>query len=390
MVDYGVTPTGFVKKPLDVIKTEKEEKLRADLGDTLNLLPSSVFGAIVGIEADREAEIWDLLEAVYNSQYPHSATGQSQDNVCAITGTLRKPATKSTATIRCNLNAGVTLPIGRVVSQGEGSDVRFVSTAAATNARESDANIDIAFEAEETGPIAAISGTLTHIETPVSGWNSATNPLDAAVGRNRQNDTELRVYREQQLHVTGKASLDAVISAVGAIKDVESVTGFENDTDEIDADGMPPHSIEILVTGGTTQDIVDAIWASKGGGIATAGSSSGTALDRNGDPHTVKFTRPGSANVYAIVDITTDPATWPSDGVAQIKAALVTHGDNLGIGGDVIQSALYENVFAVSGVVDVTRIWIGVANPPTAPSNIVITSRQRADFDTSRIVVNVS
>jgi len=389
MVDYGVTSTGFVKKPLDVIKTEIEEVLRSKFGETVNLLPTSVFGQIVGIASDREADIWDILEDVYASQYPLGAEGQSLDSICSITGVRRLQATKSTVTLSCNLNAGVTLPIGRVVSQGEGSDVRFATIAEVTNSGGSPDDIDVEAESEETGPIAATSGTLTHIETPVTGWNSATNALDADPGRDIESHAALRARREQQLRITGKAALDSIIAEVGDVDGVAAVTGFENDTDAADGNGMPPHSIEILVSGGDDQDIIDAIWRAKGGGIQAHGTESGTAVDSIGGTHTVKFSRPDEIDIYVDVEIETDD-DYPSDGDDQIKVAVAAKGDGLGVDGDVVASALYGSVHGVSGVVEITKLWISTTNPPTGDATVTITSRQVAVFDTSRITVTSS
>ncbi len=386
MVDYGVTDTGFVRKPIDIIKGELEASLRAKLGDTLNLLPSSVFGQLIGIVSDREADVWELLEDVYASQYPSGARGQSLDNLCSLTGVRRDQATKSTVTLTCNLDDGVTLSEGRVVSQGEGSDVRFVTTAEVTNSTGAAADVYIEAEAAETGPLVAAAGTLTHIETPATGWNSVTNALDATVGRARQTDTSLLVEREQQLRITGKAALDAVVAEVGDVADVSAVTGFENDTDYTNGDGMPPKSIEILVMGGADQDIVDAIWASKGGGIATHGTESGTAIDVGGGSHTVSFSRPVEVDVWVDVEVTVDE-DYPDNGDDQVKAAIAAWGGDLAIGDDVITAAMYAAVFQVSGVVDITKFWISTSDPPVGGDNITITTRQRAVFDTSRIAV---
>jgi hypothetical protein len=43
---YGVTPAGFVPKPLAVIQAELQDDLRATFGAGINLSASSVFGQI--------------------------------------------------------------------------------------------------------------------------------------------------------------------------------------------------------------------------------------------------------------------------------------------------------------------------------------------------------
>jgi uncharacterized phage protein gp47/JayE len=386
---FGLTDTGFAAKPLDTIKEEIEQAIRARLGDTVNLLATSVLGNLVGILADREHEIWELLEDVYASQYPSGATGQSADNVASYTGVRRLAATKSSVTLSVSIDPGVTLPTGRVVSQGAGSDVRFVTTEAIRNRASSAALLHVAAEAEETGPVVAVAGTLTHIETPVTGWNAVTNALDADPGRHLETDTALLLRREQLLRADGAAALDAIVAAVLGVPGVATAQGFQNVTDIADSGGLPPHSVEILAVGGEEQDVVNAIFDAIAAGITPHGSQSGTATDLNGGKHTIGFTRPSEVNVWVVVNVTTD-AEYPADGSDLIKAALVAHGNGLGLGADVVQSALYKQVFSVSGVVDVTRLWIGTSYPPSNEANIKIAARELSAWDTRQITVNAA
>lgn len=385
MTTYGVTSTGFVRKPVDVILEEIETRLKTLLGDNLNLLPTSIFGQIIGVFADRESEIWQLHQELYASQYPNSATGQALDNLCALTGVQRLQASKSTVTLRCGLDAGVTLPVGRIVSQGAGSTVRFVTTAAVTSVGAG--TYDVAAECEVTGPIAALANTLTTIETPVTGWLAVTNLLDAVPGRDRETDVDLRIRRETSLTSGGSATTSAIRADVLAVDDVTSCTVYENTTQYTDADGVPRNSIEVVVTGGTTADVAEAIYGAVSAGVGTHGTTTTTVTDSEGFTKTVKFTRPVTVNIYVAITISVDVDLYPVDGDTQIKAAIVAHGDALGVGGDVVTSALYPRIFAVPGVLDVSEILVGTVNPPVASANIAIGSRQLSDFDTSRITI---
>lgn len=92
---FGLSMNGLEVKRLADIKPEIEGVLRQRLGNSINLLPETVFGQIVGIFSDREAEIWELVEDVYHSQFPDDAEGASLDNAVAFTGIKRLEATKS-------------------------------------------------------------------------------------------------------------------------------------------------------------------------------------------------------------------------------------------------------------------------------------------------------
>lgn len=54
----------------------------------------------------------------------------------------------------------------------------------------------------------------------------------------------------------GGVNLDAIIAAIYEnVEAVIAVTGEENDTDETNASGLPPHSIELVVYGGLDEEI---------------------------------------------------------------------------------------------------------------------------------------
>jgi uncharacterized phage protein gp47/JayE len=441
---YGVTETGFVKKDLETIKVEVEASLRSGLGENLKLLATGVLGQIVGIVAEREAENWDVMEAVYNAMYPSSASGHQLEGVCSITGVKRLQATKGTVTATCSGAPSTALTAGRIVSVDGSPTSRWLLLADATIAAAdawqpsavyaagdkvtNDGKIyicavagtsagsvgptgngtaivdntvtwryagdgtgfaDATFECETTGPVVANAWTLTVIETPASGWEGVANENDADVGRDLETEAALRLRREQLLRSTGNAALDAVVAKVAEVEDVSDVWGFENVSDITDAAGLPPHSIEVLVRGGADQDIIDAIWASKAGGIETYGGESGTAIDARGKSHTLRFSRPAEVPIYAVVELTSN-ADYPADGDTQVKNAIKAHGESLGIGADVITSAIYESIFSVSGVVDVTRLWISETDPPTGGANITIADRALSTWDTGDIDVTAT
>ena len=47
---------------------------------------------------------------------------------------------------------------------------------------------------------------------------------------------------------------------------------YENDSNVVDAAGRPPHSVEVVVDGGSNTDIAAQILATKSGGINTYGN----------------------------------------------------------------------------------------------------------------------
>lgn len=129
---FGLLSTGFARKRLQDIKTELEASFRAAFGTSINLLPQSVLGQWIGIAAEREALIWELAEAVYNSQYPDTASDTALDNAVRLTGTTRREATFSEVTLRLTGTQGTVVAAGFVASVNGASANQFVTTAAGT------------------------------------------------------------------------------------------------------------------------------------------------------------------------------------------------------------------------------------------------------------------
>lgn len=95
-MSFGLNAEGFTPKPLDTALTEQEETLKSDLGQSLNVTPSSLFGQVVGIYSELEADLWSLLAIVYASQNPDNAVKTQLDLICAINRITRKAATRTT------------------------------------------------------------------------------------------------------------------------------------------------------------------------------------------------------------------------------------------------------------------------------------------------------
>ena len=110
MTTYGITPAGFViKRQADII-AELQARFRVTFGNTVNLDPRGLFGQLIGIFSEREALEWELMQAVYASQFPSGAEGVSVDNILAMSNMTRLSATPSrTDPTPVPLEAGHTL-----------------------------------------------------------------------------------------------------------------------------------------------------------------------------------------------------------------------------------------------------------------------------------------
>jgi uncharacterized phage protein gp47/JayE len=386
MPTYGISSTGLEIKRLADIKTELETSFKTQFGTAHNIDSRSPSGQLIGILAEREALLWELIEQLYNAQYPDSAEGIPLDNVVSITGTIRKPATKSTAVITIFGTLGTVIPAGSIVSVQGNSTARFVLDTQVTIAAGSPNQINGNFTAETAGALQALSGTLTVIDTPISGWTTCTNALDAVVGQNEETDSELKIRRIQELSLAGKSTFEAIKSSLSAIDNVNAVVLFTNNSNIVDGEGRAPHTIDAVVEGGINQDIAQTLFDTIGAGLETIGDITVNITDSQNFTHPIKFSRPDEIEIWIEIDLTTD-ATFPVDGVTQVRNAILAYGLNLLIGEDVIvYPKLMSSFSSIIGITDVA-IRVGIAVDPTLDNNIVISARQKAVFDSSRLTV---
>lgn len=379
----GVESTGFVTKTLDEITDELITNLRADIGQDLELTVNSPEGQLMRVFARALSEIWNQGKAVYDAFDPAAAFGASLENLSSVSGTVRKSATQSTVTATLNIDAGRTVPAGSIVSVDGNPDARFVLLADAENTGGSPDDFPGRFEAEVTGSVVANTGTLTVIETPVTGWNSVTNPSDAVVGTDIETDEELRLRREQELAAVGSSSFLGLLADIRQVPGVTDVLLFENETD-VTVNGLPSRSFEAVVLGGADEDLAEAIFGSKPLGIQAFGSTTLNVDDGEGLTHPIGFTRATPVTLHAQVTVLTN-SNYPVDGDAQIKEAVRASIDARGIGDDVILASLFAPILAVPGVIDVTEILLDTVDPPVAAANAVIDGREIAAIDTSNI-----
>ncbi len=446
-MSYGLTAEGFVPKTTQIAIAEMVAALRAVYGTSVMHEKSALY-VFVAIVAERLGELWEVGEQINASQDPDAATKTALDALCALTGTLRRAATKSAVTLTLTGTNATLVPTGSQAKTASTNKVfttlanatlvtltawapttvyavgnrrtnagrSYVCITAGTSAGaggptttaaditdntvhwryigEGAAAVDVAAEASETGPTVALSGDITSIVTPVSGWSSVRNLLDAEEGTNVETDETLRLRRVLELSQAGTSTPDAIRAAVLDVEGVTACTVFYNNTDVTDADGVPPHAVEVLVRGGVNQDIFDCLLANVAAGIATHGTTSGTATDSEGVSHTVKFSRPTEIAIWVILDAVVHNGaggTFPSDGSTQIKQAIVDWGDDQATGRNAVSSRVAAQAMTIEGVLEVPTLpLIGTVNPPTVSTTIAISSRQLATYDTSRITVNLT
>ena len=389
MSSYGVSTEGFQRKRLDLLLEELNAEVKAIFGDNFNVSPESPDGQINGVISESNANLWELAEEAYNAFNPSAATGATLSNLVQLNGITRLEATSSRASLSLTGTAGTLIPAGSLVSTSDTGDQFATETDITLDGA---GNGSVLASAVETGPITALTGTLTEIDTPITGWSTVTNSADATVGTDEETDVELRSRRERSVARDAQAIIDAIYAAVANIDGVTQTVVLENDTDAVDSNGLPPHSFQVIVVGGDDQEIGDTIWLKKPAGIPAFGSTTVQVDDSQGIPHDISFSRPTTVDIY--VEVTVNAfSDYPANGDDLIKQAIVDYangdlivGRDFTLAEDVIYTRLYTPINSVQGH-EIVDLKIDTVFPPTGTANIAIGPTEISNFLVANITV---
>jgi len=449
-ITYGLTDTGFNPMTTDVIRQQVEQNLRDEFFASLPLGDKTILGIIVGIIAEREALGWQNDQKIYNMMNPDAASGALLQVMCLLSGTIKEPATYSvltetlcgddgtvvtagttfsasstsvpwTSDVDCvlveldawatsvehevgdrvcntssaNLDCYQCVIAGTTASSGTGPSGETPNTPIVDGGvtwnyiGQGEACADVLCKATVTGPVFSAAFDVT-VFTPTGGLNTAINLADAVEGASIQSDQSLRLARETDLARAGTGTPPALEQAILDIDGVLSATVFYNPTDETDDNGVTPHACRVLVSGGADQDIWNALWNNVPIGIGTIGLQVGTVVDSQGVSQTLRFDRPTLVRVYVVIDVTCNENSFPSDGVAEIQAAIATYAQGAGTGVDAVARKIGSQAFSVDGVDDFPHCYIGTSPSPASETTIPIDLESQFTIDTGDITVNVT
>lgn len=409
MPSFGVTDAGFVLPSQQDLLALVVADQKATIGQSLDTSSDSPIGQLNGVFTRQLEQAYEGLQVAYNSNDPDAVEGFLQTQLAALTGTARDSAFASQVTLTCLLVSGTTLVAGTTLA-GIAGDPLSQWTPIVSFTAPTDGSFGVLFESTTTGPNPAAANAITVRTTPLTGWNDVYNAAPAILGANVEQDSALRLRREQELQGGGAGNVDAIRAALLKINEplgpfVASAFVLNNFTDFPDANGVPPHSTEAVVytpASSTALDnaIAQALWDNGASGIRNAGSASGTATDTLGNAHAVAFTRVTQVPVYIAFGLT--PRTkYPGDAQFKTLVAAICAGSvpltsdqiSFGVGASVDPYDVITNTVGLGAAV--TGLTLGLTAPvgtPTtiAPGIIAVGPRSIAVFSSLNITVNGS
>lgn len=385
----GYTSTGFDRKRFAEILSDKNEAQKTVFGPDLNLAPESPDGQISGLLALSDDQLWQIAEYAVNATDPDNATGATLSNLVKINFIERLGDSPTRIAFVATGTPGITIPAGQLVGETGGSLVaRIVSSFTFSDV----GTAAIVGTLTTTGPIEVAAETFRDMLTPQADWFSIDNPASGIPGRNRETDAELRLRRVRSVSTNSQNMIDSLTGKLGNLEGVTHANVIQNKTDEVDDNGLAPHSFEAIVAGGDDTAIAQTIWETFPFGIGIQGTTSGTAIDEQLTLQIIPFTRPTQVPVYGEVQVQKRTG-YPANGGTQIKNNIVDYangvlvpGRGFFVGQPVVYTELYTPVNMVPAQ-EILSVKVGRTPETLEEDNINISIREYSYFTPANITV---
>lgn len=299
---------GLQLKTLSEIRAELSAAYRSIYGEDINIDPDTPDGQAINIYAQASVDLRELLADIYAGFDPDQAAGRVLDQRVALNGIQRKGATFTKTPISITVDRSLTLtgmdgasesldiPSG-VFTVKDDAGTQFVLL---TTVSLSAGTHSLLFRAAQIGAVLVSIGTITTAVTATAGVTAITNSTSITVqGVDEESDGALKVRRERSINGSAQGYTDSIEAEILSLDGVTACICEENATGITDANGTPPHSIWVIVEGGDSQEIANAIYAKRSAGCGMRGDEVVPVARTNGRTIDMSFDRAGTEDLYA-------------------------------------------------------------------------------------------
>lgn len=295
-------------------------------GADINLASNTPDGQMMNLNVQTNLDVQDLLVQIYNMFDPDNAVGVILDQRVAINGIQRQDGT-FTITPAVVVNSQSVNLYG--LDQAD-QVVYTVADNAGNNWLLEDTQLGLAagshilsFRAEFPGEVLTVPNTIDIPVTIVLGVDSVNNPtIYTTLGQNEEQDAPLKIRRQKSVSLASQGYLKGLLAALENTPGVTSAFVYENLTNTTNGDGVPGHSIWVIVAGTATDaDIAQAIYVKRNAGAGMYGQTSYTIIQVNGTPFTIFWDTVLTQNAFIAFTATSlNGVTAPN--IAAIRSGL--------------------------------------------------------------------
>ena len=300
--------------------------LKSVYGDDIVLTSDSPDGQILNLIVQEIVDLQDLLVEIYNSFDPDNAFGVILDQRVSINGIQRQAGTYTIQPIEVVTTQSVNLyGLDQSIE-----DVYTVSDNAGNRWFLEDTQLGVtvgthsySFRAEFPGAQLTIPNTIDVPVTIVLGVASVNNPAGyTTLGINEEPDALLKVRRQRSVSLASQGYLAGLQAALENIPGVTSAFVYENNTNATDSDGIPAHSIWVIVAGtGDPAAIAQAIYTKRNAGAGMRGNETYIITQVDGSPFVVRWDDVITEGVFIFMSISSIDGIVSPD-IGAIREAL--------------------------------------------------------------------
>lgn len=334
-------------------------------------------------------DAFNTAQLVYNGRSPATAIGADLDGIVKVNGIARLAASYSQAVLTLTGTANAEIDQG--LAQDANGNIWalpitvFLSLVGTAT---------VIATCQTIGDIGAPAGSINIIATPTSGWNTVNNAAAATPGLPTESDSALRARQALSVALSSKTLVTATLGAIAQVPNVIRYgnIGIENPTGGTDSFGNPPHSISMVVQGGTDAAVAQAIYNNKTPGTDTNGTTTVSVTDPTSlATLDISFFRPTLTPIY--VSLTINAFTGYSSATKQaIHDSVVNYLNALQIGETVTISGLYAVAMSnmpniLLPLYSITALKAGLTATPTGTSDITLAFNAVSEGISANVIV---
>lgn len=325
----SISASGLTTATREELVAQYTAAFQAIYGSDINLDQDSPDGQLMMIFIQTCLDNLDLMTQIYNGFDPDKAFGVVLDSRVAYNGIQRLDGTYTVTNVTITTDRALTL-VGLddpeedepyTVSDNAGTQWVLINTESPV----SSGSYVYAFRAKNPGATLTTVNTITTPITIVLGVTAINNPTTyTTLGTNEETDAELKVRRQKSVTLASQGYLAGLVAALESTEGVTDAIVRENVTSTTDGDGIPGHSIWVIVDGSATDlDIATAIYRKRNAGAGMYGAVSYFIDQVDGTTFEIKWDVVTSQNLFIKFTATSLDGVNSPD-IAAIRSGLPT------------------------------------------------------------------
>lgn len=295
---------GLVTQSLEEIRADLISKFQNIYGNNINIEQNSPDGQFINLLAQEKKDTLDLFTQFYNNLDPDRVIGIPQQILYKLNGLTINAYTYSYVYVNVTTTQPVNLQgLDENIESADATGYTVRDTNGNRWILATSTNLEVgefllSFRAAELGSVTALPNTINIMETVLLGVSGVNNPANNYItGNQGETSAQFRQRRNQAMAVAAQGFDDAIESQMLNLENVTQCKVYDNRIDEIENE-IPPHTVWVIVEGGTPEEIGRIIYNNLPPGIPMKGTQSVSISKTNGQIQVINYDLPTAVPLY--------------------------------------------------------------------------------------------